>query len=114
MASLFTEGWIGEHGNNAVRAGLRVYFGQHDKSLIDHHRQDDPTVVEALLASALLARVRSLQSGRVLWSTSTQSINKRGLFLINRAYRDLILLQFLLRLGASWLTGGGNSSCARR
>jgi hypothetical protein len=54
MASLFAEGWIGEHGNNAVLAGLRVYFGQHDKSLIDRHRQDDPTVAEALLATALL------------------------------------------------------------
>src|SRR5215475_9590547 len=49
MASLFTEGWIGEHGNNAVPAGLRVYFGQHDKSLIDRHRQDDPTVVILVL-----------------------------------------------------------------
>jgi hypothetical protein len=60
MASLFTEGWIGEHGNNAVLAGLRVYFGQHDKSLIDRHRQDEATVVEALLASALLARAVSI------------------------------------------------------
>ena len=55
MASLFTEGWIGEHGNNAVLAGLRVYFGQHDKSLIDRHRQDDPTLAEALLANVLVA-----------------------------------------------------------
>jgi hypothetical protein len=42
MASLFADGWIGEHGNNGARAGLRVYFGQHDKSLIERHRQDDP------------------------------------------------------------------------
>jgi hypothetical protein len=54
MASLFAEGWIGEHGNNAVLAGLRVYFGQRDKSLIDRHRQDDPSVAGVLLASALL------------------------------------------------------------
>jgi hypothetical protein len=55
MASLFTEGWIGEHGNSGVLAGLRVYFGQHDKSLIDRHRQDDPTVAEAVLGSVLFA-----------------------------------------------------------
>jgi hypothetical protein len=57
MASLFTEGWIGEHGNNGVLAGLRVYFGQHDKSLIDRHRLDDPgfTIPEMLATSVLLA-----------------------------------------------------------
>jgi len=72
MASLFAEGWIGEHGNNGVLAGLRVYFGQHDKSLIDRHRQDDPTPaflhrdvavlrrdVEVLLANGLLERATS-------------------------------------------------------
>src|SRR5262249_58444490 len=42
MASLFAQGLIGEGGDNAVRGGLRVYFGQHDKSLLDRNRQDDP------------------------------------------------------------------------
>jgi hypothetical protein len=42
MASLFAQGLIGEGGNNAVLGGLRVYFGQHDKTLIDRNRQDDP------------------------------------------------------------------------
>jgi hypothetical protein len=42
MAALFAEGWIGEGGHNAVLGGLRVYFGQRDKTLIDRHRQDDP------------------------------------------------------------------------
>jgi hypothetical protein len=44
MASLFANGWIGEGGNNGALAGLRIYFGQRDKSLKDRHRQDDPTV----------------------------------------------------------------------
>jgi hypothetical protein len=44
MASLFASGWIGEHGDNGALAGLRIYFGQHDKSLIDRHRQGDPFV----------------------------------------------------------------------
>jgi len=42
MASLFAEGALGEHGAYSTLAGLRIYFGQHDKTLIDRHRQDDP------------------------------------------------------------------------
>lgn len=42
MASLFAEGIIGGGGNNLVRGGLRIYFGQRDKTLIDRNRQDDP------------------------------------------------------------------------
>jgi hypothetical protein len=42
MASLFAQGVIGEGGNNAVLGGLRIYFGQHDKTLMDRNRQDDP------------------------------------------------------------------------
>jgi hypothetical protein len=42
MASLFAEGWLGERADNGVLAGLRIYFGQRDKSLMDRHRQDDP------------------------------------------------------------------------
>jgi hypothetical protein len=42
MASLFAEGALGEHGAYSALAGLRIYFGQHDKTLIDRHRQDDP------------------------------------------------------------------------
>jgi hypothetical protein len=42
MVSLFAEGLLAEGGNNVVLAGLRVYFGQREKSLIDRNRQDDP------------------------------------------------------------------------
>jgi hypothetical protein len=42
MAALFAQGSIGESGNNAAKAGIRVYFGQRDKTLINRHRQDDP------------------------------------------------------------------------
>jgi hypothetical protein len=41
MASLFAAAVFAEGGNNAVLGGLRFYFGQHDKTLIDRHRQDD-------------------------------------------------------------------------
>jgi hypothetical protein len=43
MASLFADALLAESGNNAVLAGLRIYFGQRDKSLIRRHREDDPT-----------------------------------------------------------------------
>jgi hypothetical protein len=42
MASLFVAALFAEGGNNAVLGGVRFYFGQRDKPLIDHHRQDDP------------------------------------------------------------------------
>jgi hypothetical protein len=42
MAALFAQGLVGEGGNNLVRGGLRIYFGQRDKTLIDRNRQDDP------------------------------------------------------------------------
>jgi hypothetical protein len=42
MASLFAKALLAEGGNNAVLGGVRFYFGQRDKTLIDRHRQDDP------------------------------------------------------------------------
>lgn len=43
MGSLFAEGRIGEAGKNGIFGGLKVYFGQHEKSLIRRNREDDPT-----------------------------------------------------------------------
>jgi hypothetical protein len=48
MASLFAAGLLAEGGNNAVRGGVRIYFGQRDKTLIDRHRQDDPEAFDAV------------------------------------------------------------------
>jgi hypothetical protein len=42
MASLFVNALFAEGGNNAVLGGVRFYFGQRDKTLIDRNRQDDP------------------------------------------------------------------------
>jgi hypothetical protein len=57
MASLFAEGLVGEGGVNGARGGLRIYFGQHDKTLIDRNRQDDPDDNHALeLWGAALAK----------------------------------------------------------
>src|SRR5262249_32309774 len=57
MASLFAQGLVGEGGVNGARGGLRIYFGQHDKTLIDRNRQDDPEDNYALEAwGAALAK----------------------------------------------------------
>ena len=42
-ASLFVNGHVTETGYSGALAGLRFYFGQHDKTLIRRHREDDPT-----------------------------------------------------------------------
>jgi hypothetical protein len=42
LASLFVEGRAGEDNFRGVWGGLKFYFGQRDKSLIQRHRQDDP------------------------------------------------------------------------
>ncbi len=40
--SLTVEGQLGEDGYTSVMAGLSLYFGGEDKSLIRRHREDDP------------------------------------------------------------------------
>ena len=42
MASLFSDALFAEGGGKGVRGGVRIYFGQRDKTLIERHRQDDP------------------------------------------------------------------------
>lgn len=42
MAALFVDGVAGEHELRGAMGGLRLYFGQKDKSLIRRHREDDP------------------------------------------------------------------------
>jgi hypothetical protein len=41
--ALYTDGTFGSD-TTTIRAGLRVYFGQRGKSLIDRHREDDPKI----------------------------------------------------------------------
>jgi hypothetical protein len=50
MASAFVEGRLGEHAANGVWGGLKFYFGQKDKTLIQRHRQDDPTIWDTLFS----------------------------------------------------------------
>jgi hypothetical protein len=48
MGSLFVEARAGEHEFNGVWGGLKFYFGQKDKTLIQRHRQDDPPIWDTL------------------------------------------------------------------
>lgn len=45
MPALFATGSRLEDGSAAVIAGVRLYLGQRDKSLIRRHREDDPPVL---------------------------------------------------------------------
>ena len=42
--SLTVDGQLGEDGYTSVMAGLSLYFGGEDKSLIRRHREDDPSL----------------------------------------------------------------------
>jgi hypothetical protein len=44
MGSLFAEGRVGEQNFKGIWGGVKVYFGQRDKTLIARHRQDDPDI----------------------------------------------------------------------
>ena len=50
MASLFATARFAEGGDNSVLGGLRLYFGQRDKTLIDRNRQDDPQNTDECVA----------------------------------------------------------------
>ena len=43
-ASITLDGRLGEDGFTSVTAGLSLYFGGEDKSLIRRHREDDPQI----------------------------------------------------------------------
>ena len=64
-ASLTVDGRIGEDGFSSVMAGLSLYFGGEDKSLIRRHREDDPRIhsltcsMPVSLAAACWANVMS-------------------------------------------------------
>jgi hypothetical protein len=51
-------GWIGERADNGVFAGLRIYFGERDKTPIDRHRQDDPASLNISGVAAAEATMR--------------------------------------------------------
>jgi hypothetical protein len=44
--SSFVEGRLGENDSRAIWAGVRLYFGSGEKSLMRRHREDDPNLWE--------------------------------------------------------------------
>lgn len=57
-ASLFVDGFVDDGGDNSVVAGMRIYIGQRDKSLIRRHREDDPPsigIASARFSTALVS-----------------------------------------------------------
>ena len=44
MSALYARGIVSEGGDGAVLGGLRFYFGERQKTLIRHHREDDPSL----------------------------------------------------------------------
>jgi hypothetical protein len=91
MASLFVCGILGASNTNSVRAGLRIYFGQRDKTLMDRSRQDDPNTyfpldevgrlflrdiekAEEAKAAAELARFNPLSPGGSFFLTSGSTV----------------------------------------
>jgi len=55
--TLFVKSVIGANNNSSVMGGLKIYFGNHDKTLIRRHREDDPEVEHSAYEQAVL-RVR--------------------------------------------------------
>ena len=49
--SLFAMAAAAEGGSYAGLAGIRVYFGQKDKTLIERHREDDPAILRQYTSS---------------------------------------------------------------
>ena len=52
--SLTLDGQVGENGFTSVMAGLNLYFGGEDKSLIRRHREDDPPIHALSIFAAFL------------------------------------------------------------
>jgi hypothetical protein len=50
MGTAFVEGRLGEKSFEGVWGGLRLYFGQRDKTLIRRHREDDPIAWDTLFS----------------------------------------------------------------
>ncbi|HXY57641.1 MAG TPA: hypothetical protein VEH76_03585 [Methylocystis sp.] len=67
-ATAFVEGRIGEHNADSIQGGLRIYFGNSDKTLIRRQREDDPT---NYLKDNLFTLSNSQRTGAILLPKSS-------------------------------------------
>jgi hypothetical protein len=62
--SFTVDGQIGEDGYTSIQAGLSLYFGGEDKSLIRRHREDDPRLhFFSLLSAGVLGALNKNEGG---------------------------------------------------
>lgn len=64
-ASVYGEAIIGGNNNSAIMGGFKIYFGNHDKTLIRRHREDDP--------AAYITQSASVGGSRTRRQTQTQT-----------------------------------------
>jgi hypothetical protein len=74
MASAFVEGRVGSNQFEGIWGGLRVYFGQKEKSLIRRHREDDPTTWDTLFSIIGNFRQNTFQSIQGLGALPTPPV----------------------------------------
>ena len=74
MASAFAEALAGEHSFHGIWGGLKLYFGQSDKSLVARHRRDDPS---NWLSDSLFGMLNN-QTGSTSQSSSSQQFCNAG------------------------------------
>ena len=72
MAALFVEGRAGEDNYRGVWGGLRFYFGQKDKSLIQRHRQDDPFM--EWMPESLLSITNQFKNSTRTWCLNGETV----------------------------------------
>ncbi|MEM6497206.1 MAG: hypothetical protein AAF709_10815 [Pseudomonadota bacterium] len=61
MAAIFGTASVSETGDQFFEAGVRVYFGSQNKSLIERHRQDDPSLVSPLGSTGRIIDVTTFE-----------------------------------------------------
>jgi hypothetical protein len=77
MASAFIEGRAGGSQSQSVWGGLRIYFGQKDKTLIRRHREDDPPIWDTLHSIANTYNSSS-SSSSTTFCTPPQQLQPNG------------------------------------
>jgi hypothetical protein len=90
MVSAFGEARIGERGFDGIWGGLRLYFGNHDKTLIRRHREDDPNTWDTL-HSILNNQTSSSSSSSTLFCTPPGSLTPGGTCEIGGGISDIRL-----------------------
>lgn len=74
--TLFVKSVIGANNNSSVIGGLKIYFGNHDKTLIRRHREDDPEIEQEPAVYANPQTQLIQQENQWLWWCNNAITNK--------------------------------------